>query len=247
MAVAAHYRKKLEKDDLKRLSKEVAKKLVRGDFKSGRVKDPAAKISSKHEKTIKTYVKDFLDKAVKKKEEREKGRAARGDAVPDDNDVTPDTPQIDLGNTPRATAANDVSPDDSSSELKRKREIETGDSPRNMRSRIDEPPAAPPPPPPPTSDMRMDVEGADLTPMDDGSLSCPGTAHLPPASYRYEQANGQAQRSWQPRLPMVQASIKEMAVVIYIRCWVDIGVLASSLHRYGSLIIKQSLIYARPL
>jgi histone-lysine N-methyltransferase SETD2 len=170
MAVAAHYRKKLEKDDLKRLSKEVAKKLVRGDFKSGRVKDPAAKISSKHEKTIKTYVKDFLDKAVKKKEEREKGRAARGEAVPDDNDVTPDTPQIDLGNTPRATAANDVSPDDSSSELKRKREIETGDSPRNMRSRINEPPAPPPPPPPPTSDMRMDVEGAEFTPVDDGSL-----------------------------------------------------------------------------
>ena len=184
MAVAAHYRKKLEKDDLKRLSKEVAKKLVRGDFKSGRVKDPAAKISSKHEKTIKTYVKDFLDKAVKKKEEREKGRAARGDAVPDDNDVTPDTPQIDLGNTPRATAANNVSPDDSSSELKRKREIETGDSPRNMRSRIDEPPAPPPPPPPPTSDMRMDVEGTDLTPMDDGSLELsrdgtPSTGKLP--------------------------------------------------------------------
>ena len=33
-----------------------------------------------------------------------------------------------------------------------------------------------------------------------------------------------------------------MAVVIYIRCWVDIGVLASSLYRYGSLIIKRLLI-----
>jgi len=126
--------------------------------------------SVQHEKTIKTYVKDFLDKAVKKKEEREKGRAARGEAVPDDNDVTPDTPQIDLGNTPRATAANDVSPDDSSSELKRKREIETGDSPRNMRSRINEPPAPPPPPPPPTRVKRQDGEGSVFTPQDDCSF-----------------------------------------------------------------------------
>jgi histone-lysine N-methyltransferase SETD2 len=170
MAVAAHYRKKLEKDDLKRLSKEVAKKLVRGDYKSGRVKDPAAKISSKHEKTVKTYVKDFLDKAVKKKEEREKGKAARGDKAHDGNGATPDTPQIGTDDTPGPAAPSDVSPDDLSSELKRKRENEAGDSPRNMRSRIDEPPAPPPPPPPPASDMPMDVEDVDGTPLDDGSL-----------------------------------------------------------------------------
>lgn len=170
MAVAAHYRKKLEKDDLKRLSKEVAKKLVRGDYKSGRVKDPAAKISSKHEKTVKNYVKDFLDKAVKKKEEREKAKLARGDAVQDDVGGTPDTPQIEVDDTPGATSAIDASPDDSSSELKRKREDVADDSPRNTRSRTDEPPAPPPPPPPPACDMPMDVEDADLTPMYDGSM-----------------------------------------------------------------------------
>ncbi|KAJ8118819.1 hypothetical protein OPT61_g296 [Boeremia exigua] len=170
LAVAAHYRKKLEKDDLKRLSKEVAKKLVRGDYKSGRVKDPAAKISSKHEKTVKTYVKDFMDKAVKKKEEREKARAARGEAVQDGNGATPETPQIEIRDILEAPAAVDASPNDSSSELKRKREDETDHSPRNMRLRTDEPPAPPPPPPPPVGDMPVDMGDADLTPMDDGAM-----------------------------------------------------------------------------
>lgn len=170
MAVAAHYRKKLEKDDLKRLSKEVAKKLVRGDYKSGRVKDPAAKISSKHEKTVKTYVKDFLEKAVKKKEDREKGKATRADAAQDDYGATTDSPQVEMDATLGLMTTDDASPNDSSSELKRKRENETDDSPRNMRSRIDEAPVPPPPPPPPAGDMPMDVEEADLTPMDDGSM-----------------------------------------------------------------------------
>ena len=167
MAVAAHYRKKLEKDDLKRLSKEVAKKLVRGDYKSGRVRDPAAKIGSKHEKTVKTYVKDFLDKAVKKKEEREKARAARGDAAQDDNGATPSTPQIDMDDAVEPTT--EISPNDSSSELKRKREDEADGSPRNIRSRTDEPPAPPPPPPPPVDDMPLDMDESNLTPMDDAS------------------------------------------------------------------------------
>jgi hypothetical protein len=166
MAVAAHYRKKLEKDDLKRLSKEVAKKLVRGDYKSGRVKDPAAKISSKHEKTVKNYVKDFMDKAARKKEEREKARAARGETAQDDKGATPDTPQLDVDDTPGIA----VSPNDDSFELKRKREDEADESPRHIRSRIDEPPAPPPPPPPPAGDLSMDIDEADLTPMDEGSM-----------------------------------------------------------------------------
>ena len=168
MAVAAHYRKKLEKDDLKRLSKEVAKKLVRGDYKSGRVKDPAAKISSKHEKTVKNYVKDFMDKAVKKKEEREKARAARGDVAQDDSGATPSTPQVEMDDVLEPTA--EISPNDSSSELKRKREDEADGSPRNIRSRTDELPAPPPPPPPPADDIPMDMDESNLTPMDEGSM-----------------------------------------------------------------------------
>jgi len=163
----------------------VAKKLVRGDYKSGRVRDPAAKINSKHEKTVKNYVKDFLDKAVKKKEEREKVKAARGDAAADDNGVTPDTPELEVDDTPGATAAVEASPNDLSSELKRKREDEADGSPRNIRSRTDDEPLAPfPPPPPPAGDMPMDVEDADLTPLDDRSIgfftdSVPANGKLP--------------------------------------------------------------------
>ncbi len=141
----------------------MAKKLVRGDYKSGRVRDPAAKLSSKHEKTVKNYVKDFMDKAVRKKEEREKAKASRGDAA---NDDMPDTPHVDMDDTAEA----DISPNDSSSELKRKREDEADESPRNMRSRTDEPPAPPPPPPPPADDMPIDMDES-LTPMDAGSMA----------------------------------------------------------------------------
>jgi hypothetical protein len=147
----------------------VAKKLVRGDYKSGRVKDPAAKLSSKHEKTVKNYVKDFMEKAVKKKEERDKVKAARGDAAQDDKNATPDTPQGDLNDALEGIVEADISPNDSSSELKRKREDEADNSPRNIRSRTDEPPAPPPPPPPPADDMPMNLDES-LTPMDDGSM-----------------------------------------------------------------------------
>jgi hypothetical protein len=156
MSVAAHYRKKMEKDDLKRLSKEVAKKLVRGDYKSGRVKDPTAKLSSKHEKTVKNYVKEFMDKAVKKKEERDRQKAARiadgkaespaapvaeSPVIPDIEEVEWDDDMMDLQND------DDESPAESS-ELKRKREgDEDPSSPKKTRTGEDELPPPPPPPP----------------------------------------------------------------------------------------------------
>jgi hypothetical protein len=161
MSVAAHYRKKLEKDDIKRLSKEVAKKLVRGDYKSGRVKDPTAKLSSKHEKTVKNYVKEFMDKAVKKKEERDKQKAARNAAEgkagspPIDQDKSGDVEEVewddDMMDIQKDIAAShDASPADSSFELKRKREgDEEPSSPKKSRTGTDELAAAPPPPPPP--------------------------------------------------------------------------------------------------
>jgi hypothetical protein len=161
MSVAAHYRKKLEKDDIKRLSKEVAKKLVRGDYKSGRVKDPTAKLSSKHEKTVKNYVKEFMDKAVKKKEERDKLKAARNaaesqvgspssdqDKGGDIEEVEWDDDMMDIRKD--LAASHNASPADSSSELKRKREgDEEPSSPKKSRTGTDELAAAPPPPPPP--------------------------------------------------------------------------------------------------
>lgn len=184
MSVAAHYRKKLEKEDIKRLSKEVrmitnlrlrllislqvAKKLVRGDYKSGRVKDPTAKLSSRHEKTVKNYVKEFMDKAVKKKEERDKQKASRqGDGKADspatmekgDNEVDWDDDMMDIQKD--LAASHDVSPTGSTSELKRKREgNEDPTSPKKTRTEADdsELQVVPPPPPPPPTDAPLDAD-----------------------------------------------------------------------------------------
>jgi hypothetical protein len=173
MSVAGHYRKKMEKDDLKRLSKEVAKKLVRGDYKSGRVKDPTAKLSSKHEKTVKNYVKEFMDKAVKKKEERDRQKAERvangksespaaAPAVPDIEEVEWDDDEMD---TKDGIVSQDDSPADSSMDLKRKRE-EDGDpmSPKKFRAGTDELQPGPPPPPPPPADDMVEMDGQFASP-----------------------------------------------------------------------------------
>ncbi|KAH4102431.1 histone-lysine N-methyltransferase [Parastagonospora nodorum] len=168
MNVAAHYRKKLEKDDIKRLSKEVAKKLVRGDYKSGRVKDPTAKLSSRHEKTVKNYVKEFMDKAVKKKEERDKKKAARAadgragspsaeKEIVDIEEVEWDDDMMDIHKD--IAASKDASPTDSSSELKRKREGEEDPgSPKKTRKSTDRLASAPPPPPPPPASDVVEID-----------------------------------------------------------------------------------------
>jgi hypothetical protein len=175
MSVASHYRKKLEKDDIKRLAKEVAKKLVRGDYKAGRVKDPTAKLSSRHEKTVKNYVKEFMDKAVKKKEEHDKRKAVRKaegknvspSAVEGKDDIEEIEWDDDLMDIQKDLAgSHDASPTDSMSELKRKREAdEDPSSPKKTRLSTDElaPAPAPPPPPPPTDGIPdMDEEYASL-------------------------------------------------------------------------------------
>ncbi|KAF2791467.1 hypothetical protein K505DRAFT_248908 [Melanomma pulvis-pyrius CBS 109.77] len=189
LSVTTHYRKKLDKDDIKRLSKEVAKKLVRGDYKSGRVKDPTAKISSKHEKTVKNFVKDFMDKAVKKKVGREKEKAARAERKARDKvtgkSVEADTPETPNGATKvdedesdnemlgpsdnEDAGSNQGSPTDSSTDLKRKRE-EEGDfgSPKKSRTAFPPaPPPPPPPPPPPAEDMPLDMDDSNFSPMEE--------------------------------------------------------------------------------
>ena len=54
----------------------MSKKLVNSDFKNNRVEDPT-RISSKQEKNVKKYVKDYFDKAVAKKRDHDKKRAER--------------------------------------------------------------------------------------------------------------------------------------------------------------------------
>ncbi|KAG8532073.1 uncharacterized protein KY384_003710 [Bacidia gigantensis] len=70
------FKGKLPKDDLKRFAKEISKKLVSSDFKNKRVDDPT-KINSKREKQVRSYVKEYFDKAAKKHKEREHRRAER--------------------------------------------------------------------------------------------------------------------------------------------------------------------------
>ncbi|USP80453.1 uncharacterized protein yc1106_07727 [Curvularia clavata] len=173
MAVTSSYRKKLDKEDVKRLSKEVAKKLVRGDYKSGRVKDPTAKISSNHEKTVRKYVKEFMDKAVRKRDERQKMKASQSGTASDTKNGTPATPQDAVKEEGSestsdivATMADDPALSDSASELKRKREEEGRfGSPKRTRtgSEVLQPTPPPPPPPPPAS---TENENPGLTPMD---------------------------------------------------------------------------------
>ena len=70
------FKGKLPKDDLKRFAKEISKKLVSSDFKNNRVDDPT-KIDSRKEKQVKSYVKEYFDKAASKHKEREQRRAER--------------------------------------------------------------------------------------------------------------------------------------------------------------------------
>jgi hypothetical protein len=82
--VMQKFSSQLPKEDLKKFAKEVGKKLVASDFKNNRVEDPT-KISEKQEKKVKSYVKEFFEKAVQKKiaidkrrKEKEKARGANG-------------------------------------------------------------------------------------------------------------------------------------------------------------------------
>lgn len=142
---------------------------MRGDYKSGRVKDPTAKLSSRHEKTVKNYVKEFMDKAVKKKEERDKQKVARNADGLDTSaagveeksgieEVEWDDDMMDIQDD--MAASHDASPADSSSELKRKREgHEEPGSPKKSRTGTDElQPAPPPPPPPPPAEDLINVD-----------------------------------------------------------------------------------------
>ncbi|UPK93453.1 hypothetical protein LCI18_004388 [Fusarium solani-melongenae] len=68
---------KLPKEELKRLGKDIAKKLVASDYKNNRVGDPSSPLSDKQAKKMKKFVNDFLDRAVEKYGEHQKRKAAR--------------------------------------------------------------------------------------------------------------------------------------------------------------------------
>ncbi|KAK4099045.1 methyltransferase-like protein [Parathielavia hyrcaniae] len=79
--VVDKFHRKLPKDDLKKLAREVNKKLVGSDYKNRRVEDPTS-ISPKQAKKVKAYVHDFFDRAVVKYTEHERKKAHGTSAKP---------------------------------------------------------------------------------------------------------------------------------------------------------------------
>lgn len=170
------FRNKLPKDELKRLGKEVAKKLVASDYKNGRVDDPSAPLSDKQAKKIRQYVHTFLDKAVHKygaHHKKDQGDApSRGSGAEEASaDAQMELPVESMTPTDEPLAVNGV--DDSilsdaedslspnSADRKRKREGEVSESacqtpteegPDTKRLKENEGATPPPPPPPPPED-----------------------------------------------------------------------------------------------
>lgn len=165
------YTRKLPKDELKRLAKEISKKLVASDYKNNRVSDPTM-ISSDRARGAKRHVKEFLDKAVLKFKEHERRKAAEREAkhgstasredgaksTPTDESTAQEADKID-DEVVLTDAEDDASPTSSTSNSKRKREEEEIDSavqtpsetPSAKRIKEDDAdlPSPPPPPPPP--------------------------------------------------------------------------------------------------
>ncbi|RWA12904.1 hypothetical protein EKO27_g2194 [Xylaria grammica] len=164
------FRHKLPKDELKKFTKEVSKKLVSSDYKNNRVHDPTS-ITEKQERKVKTYVKEFLDRAVQKYQEHEKKRIERAtrdnlkspqqlvtnghdahteEAVNRDNGDITMTDDEEAGATPGSV------------DLKRKRGDDLIGSPdltpsetpflKRLKENENDTPSPPPPPPPPPPD-----------------------------------------------------------------------------------------------
>lgn len=137
------FRHKLPKDELKRLGKEIAKKLVASDYKNNRVGDPAAPLSEKQTLKIKKYVKDFLARAVEKYEvhHKQQGSKDASSSAPTQDLQQQAQPKSDENERPHDAsdskrkgdediANSDIEDNDESpgtQERKRKREAETTD------------------------------------------------------------------------------------------------------------------------
>ena len=171
------FRHKLPKDELKRLGKEIAKKLVASDYKNNRVEDPRTKLSEKQVIKIKKYVKDFLDRAVQKYTEQQKRKAAKSSSQ-DKSTPNPDLPDITPSDSPAVKNGQEGDEEDvtlsdvdeletpSGSDRKRKHahvldsEAATpseGSDVKRLRSQDEAEPSPPPPPPPPPDTSREEA------------------------------------------------------------------------------------------
>jgi hypothetical protein len=127
---------------------QISKKLVSSDFKNNRVTDLKS-ISSKQERAVKKYVKEFFDKAVVKHREHEQQRAKREGK---------DLPVESNGANDEVKLTDDEADDDA--DLKRKR-LSEGEKDALKKVRMEEHTTSTtiptPPPPPPTQDLDMDL------------------------------------------------------------------------------------------
>ncbi|KAM0285338.1 hypothetical protein ACHAQH_001527 [Verticillium albo-atrum] len=183
------YRHKLPKEELKRLGKEVNKTLVSSDYRKNRVEDPTAAISHKKVKTIKQYVKDFLDRALVKFKEHERKKAERaGQGLQSDaaqkadagvamESSAPGAPDdVAMGDVDDEVILSDMeeleTASTSSLERKRKREqvdagspeltpSETPSAKRVKEDDVDDQAPPPPPPPPPETEGDANAEGVE--------------------------------------------------------------------------------------
>ncbi|CAM1502981.1 Fc.00g077570.m01.CDS01 [Cosmosporella sp. VM-42] len=177
---------KLPREELKRLGKDVAKKLVASDYKNNRVGDPSLPLSDKQSRKMKKYVQEFLNRALEKYTDHQKRKAAREtqhsasatqapdgkkpevgsaadsplDSPPTKADTTPMDDAEDVILSDNNTAGSSGSPD-----RKRKREVDGVDSPSltpsdgPMQKRLREDELgepSPPPPPPPPPESAME-------------------------------------------------------------------------------------------
>ncbi|KAI1202522.1 hypothetical protein F5X97DRAFT_212781 [Nemania serpens] len=164
------FRHKLPKEELKKFTKEVSKKLVSSDYKNNRVEDPTS-ITEKQERKVKAYVKEFLDRAVQKYQDHEKKRTEH---TTKDNSKSSQRIVVNGHSTPMENSANrengDVHMTDdeeagatpSSTDLKRKRQDDPIGSPdltpsetpflKRLKENENDTPSPPPPPPPPPPD-----------------------------------------------------------------------------------------------
>jgi histone-lysine N-methyltransferase SETD2 len=141
------------------------------------VKNPTAKLDPKHEKTLKKFVKEFMDKAVQKKAMREGHKSAKSDDKAKDTPAvstpaetgTPKTPALKTGSDSEMIGSDDDSRSQSSGGTKRKREADDdAGSPKRTRTET-QPSPPPPPPPPPAADLPMDGEGIEFDSTDDAA------------------------------------------------------------------------------
>lgn len=119
-----------------------------------------------------------MDKAVKKRDERAKHKDKSGPSTAKPP-TSPDTPLGDVKleevewTNEMLDPLNGISPTDSVSDLKRKREEDEGvSSPKKTRTSVEEEDVVPPPPPPPPAeDMPLDMLDATGTSLEDTTMA----------------------------------------------------------------------------